>query len=113
MYVCIETEKNRVQDLRDVLLCALFQIDPLEADYPHIGHWTYMCLSNSGTPQARILIVMLVPFFPGAMSMVCYERSLKPNPPFLVKRKKTSSTVLTSWITWECIPGTAGNLPIL
>ena len=45
--------------------------------------------------------------------MVCYERSLKPNPPFLVKRKKTSSTVLTSWITWECIPGTAGNLPIL
>ena len=88
MYVCIETEKNRVQDLRDVLLCALFQIDPLEADYPHIGHWTYMCLSNSGTPQARILIVMLVPFFPGAMSMVCYERSLKPNPPFLVKRKK-------------------------
>ena len=50
MYVCIETDKYRVQNLRDVLLCVLFQIYPLEADYPHIGHWTYMCQTR-GPPK--------------------------------------------------------------
>jgi|Cyp1metagenome_2_1107374.scaffolds.fasta_scaffold24538_5 hypothetical protein len=88
MYVCIETEKNRVQDLRDVLLCALFQIDPLEADYPHIGHWTYMCLSNSGTPQARILIVMLVPFFSRSYVNGLLWEIIKAQPPIFGEEKK-------------------------